>query len=87
MLLCLEFMVRWVVGSIPHGGPIVQLCLEFMVRWVVRSIPHGAPIVLFTWSEMSLHGRAPVHGVMGCGINPSWCTHCAIYLEQDVAPW
>ena len=52
------FMVRWVVGSIFHGG-LIELfvirgarCISvikfpFMVRWVVGSIFHGGLIELF----------------------------------------
>ena len=55
-------MVRWVVGSILHGGPI-ELFL----------VPASAPLLVGV--RYSSVVRAFAHGVMGRRIDPSWWTH------------
>ena len=68
-------MVRWVVGSISHGG---ARCSS-----VVRAFAHGAMgrrIDLSWWSEMYLRGKSV----------RSWCDGSldrSLMVERDVAPW
>ena len=56
-------MVRWVVGSILHGGPTelflvgarcssMVRAFSLMVRWVVGSILHGVDLLSYFRSEM-----------------------------------
>ena len=88
-------MVRWVVGSILHGGP-TELFLApegARCRSVVRAFAHGAmgrridpswggPIELFLAPEgarCSSVVRAFAHGAMDRRIDPSWWAHRAIY--------
>ena len=60
-------MVRWVVGSILHGGARCSSVVErsLMVRWVVGSILHGG-------ARCSSMVRVFAHGAMGRRIDPSW---------------
>ena len=54
-----------------------------MVPWVVGSILHGGPIVLyfsFQGARCRSVVRAFAHGAMGRRIDPSWWTHCALFL-------
>ena len=85
-------MVRWVVGSILHGGHIELFLVparskrSLMVRWVVGSILHGVdPLSYFSFqpeARCSSVVRALAHGVMGRQINPSWGRPIELYLDQ-----
>ena len=59
-------MVRWVVGSILHGGPIE------LYGKSVRSWCDGSSDRSFMGDPLSSVVRAFTHGAMGHRIDPSW---------------
>ena len=67
-------MVRWVVGSILHGGPIelflVPASALRLLRWVVVSILHGGSIELFLVPASALRLVRWVVGSILHGVDP-----------------
>ena len=82
-------MVRWVIRSIPHGGPIELFlvpgnnrarCSPVIRAFAQGAILHGGPIELFLVPANNRARCSPVirafaHGAMGHQIYPSWWTH------------
>ena len=95
-------MVRWVVRSIIHGGPIELFLIPARARCssVVRAFTHGAtgrridpswngPIELFlipARARCSSVVRAFAHGVMGRQINTSLGEPTELFLIPASAP-
>ena len=72
----MSLMVRWVVGSILHGGSKMLLCGKNVRSWCDGSSDRTFMVGARCRSVV----RAFAHGAMGRRIDPSW-------WEQDVVPW
>ena len=88
-------MVRWVLGSILHGGLIQRegaRCSSVVYSWCDEFLDRSFvvdPLSYFSFQVVSCSSvvRAFAHGAMGRWIDPSRWTHELYLREQDLALW